>query len=273
MFLAWVALVSGSELYIKKLVRCYEVGSNALTMCWYFKVRRLFSSLSREMLTFSRLIQHVINGYYLVIYTQMNNTALKLWDSVYNSWHACVVRGNDLHFSDEEPMLETIDYTIIRIGSALTLLQGWCQRGPTAPPPRRGTLAPRLGISPTNCQFTQRGWLQPQIVCKIDFIPSFMLVQLKGKLSQAVNLKKTARTFQVWFKTAMMQGKTDGPLAAKEITPDKRADPVNEKWPENVACCHKRIYLKACSEFPLMTFTFPVQFFRGRDMQYTVTEL
>ena len=31
-----------------------------------------------------------------------------------------------------------------------------------------------------------------------------------------------------------MQGKTariyDGPLAAKEITPDKRADSVNEKW-------------------------------------------
>lgn len=34
-----------------------------------------------------------------------------------------------------------------------------------------------------------------------------------------------------------MQGKTahiyDGPMAAKEITPDKRAkDSVNEKWPE-----------------------------------------
>ena len=30
-----------------------------------------------------------------------------------------------------------------------------------------------------------------------------------------------------------MQGKTaayDGPLAAKEITPDRRADSVNEKW-------------------------------------------
>ena len=46
----------------------------------------------------------------------------------------------------------------------------------------------------------------------------------------------------------------DGPFAAKEITPDKRADPVNEKWPENLACCHKRIYLNACAahgSFPL----------------------
>ena len=37
----------------------------------------------------------------------------------------------------------------------------------------------------------------------------------------------------------------DGPLAAKEITPDKRADFMNERWPENLACCHKRIYLNA----------------------------
>ena len=31
---------------------------------------------------------------------------------------------------------------------------------------------------------------------------------IKGKLSWAVNLKKTAWTFQVWFKAASMQGKT-----------------------------------------------------------------
>ena len=46
----------------------------------------------------------------------------------------------------------------------------------------------------------------------------------------------------------------DGPLAAKEITTDKRADSVNEKWPENLACCHKRLYLNACAahnSFPL----------------------
>ena len=46
----------------------------------------------------------------------------------------------------------------------------------------------------------------------------------------------------------------DGPLAAKEITQDKRADSVNEKWPENLACCYKRIYLKARAahdSFPL----------------------
>ena len=58
-----------------------------------------------------------------------------------------------------------------------------------------------------------------------------------------------------------MQGKTaayDGPLAAKEITPDKRADSVNEKWPKNLTCCHKRIYLNACAahdSFPLITDT------------------
>ena len=54
-----------------------------------------------------------------------------------------------------------------------------------------------------------------------------------------------------------MQGKPpayDGSLAAKEITTDKRADSVNEKWPENLACCHKRLYLNACAaydSFPL----------------------
>ena len=56
-----------------------------------------------------------------------------------------------------------------------------------------------------------------------------------------------------------MQGKTariyDGSLAAKEITPDKRADSVNEMWPENLACCHKRLNLNACAahdSFPLI---------------------
>ena len=54
-----------------------------------------------------------------------------------------------------------------------------------------------------------------------------------------------------------MQGKPpayDRSLAAKEITTDKRADSVNEKWPENLACWHKRIYLNACAahdSFPL----------------------
>ena len=42
----------------KKLVRRHKVGGTALTMCCNLKVQRLFSSLSREMLTFSRLIQH-----------------------------------------------------------------------------------------------------------------------------------------------------------------------------------------------------------------------
>ena len=46
----------------------------------------------------------------------------------------------------------------------------------------------------------------------------------------------------------------DVSLAAKEITTDKRAHSVNEKWPENLACCHKRLYLNACAahdSFPL----------------------
>ena len=53
-----------------------------------------------------------------------------------------------------------------------------------------------------------------------------------------------------------MQGKPpayDRSLAVKEITPDKTADSVNEKCPENLACCHK-LYLNACAandSFPL----------------------
>ena len=38
-----------------------------------------------------------------------------------------------------------------------------------------------------------------------------------------------------------MKGKSpayDGSLEAKEITTDKRADSVNEKWPENLAYCY-----------------------------------
>ena len=47
-----------------------------------------------------------------------------------------------------------------------------------------------------------------------------------------------------------MKGKSpayDGSLETKEITTDKRADSVNEKWPENLTCCHKRLYLNACA--------------------------
>ena len=39
----------------------------------------------------------------------------------------------------------------------------------------------------------------------------------------------------------------DGSLAAKEITTDKQADSVKEKWSENLACCHTRLYLNACA--------------------------
>ena len=82
---------------------------------------------------------------------------------------------------------------------------------------------------------------------------------LKGNCHEQFNLKKTAWTFQVWFKAASIQGKTTRIwrvfMVAKEITTDKRADFVNEKWSENLACCHKRLYLNACAAhdcFPLI---------------------
>ena len=53
-----VGLCLDLQWVLQKLVRCHEVSGKALTMCCRLKVRRLFSSLSREMLTFSRLIQH-----------------------------------------------------------------------------------------------------------------------------------------------------------------------------------------------------------------------
>ena len=54
-----------------------------------------------------------------------------------------------------------------------------------------------------------------------------------------------------------MQGKPPaygGSLPAKELTTDKRADSVNEKWEEDLVCCHKRLYLNARAahdSFPL----------------------
>ena len=82
-----------------------------------------------------------------------------------------------------------------------------------------------------------------------------------------------------------MQGKPptyDGSLAAKEITAVKRGDSVNEKWPENLACCHKRFYLNACAaydSFPFGTFWFLLsghlrelkillKFFRSSSLYY-----
>ena len=83
-------------------------------------------------------------------------------------------------------------------------------------------------------------------------IPYFF--KLKWKLSGAVNLKKTFKFDSRRHRCKAKPPAYDGSLAAKEITPDKRADSVNEKWPENVACCHKRIYLNvyaAHDSFPL----------------------
>ena len=57
------------------------------------------------------------------------------------------------------------------------------------------------------------GWVIPNFLEKCHLHVRVTLAVtlwpvLKGKLSRAVNLKKSAWTFQVWFKTAMMQGKT-----------------------------------------------------------------
>ena len=51
-------MLCAGHLKKKKMVRCHKVGGIALTIVCKLKVRRPFSSLSREMLTFSRLIQH-----------------------------------------------------------------------------------------------------------------------------------------------------------------------------------------------------------------------
>ena len=68
-------LLNGSLTQSKKLVRCHKVSGIALTMCCILKVRRLFSSLSREMLTFSRLIQHnsvTVGSPYMAVHTMLS---------------------------------------------------------------------------------------------------------------------------------------------------------------------------------------------------------
>ena len=59
----------------------------------------------------------------------------------------------------------------------------------------------------------------------------------------------------------------DGSLAAKEITTDKRAHSVNEKWPENLACCHKRLYLNACAAYD----SFPLNVHVARKVELVST--
>ena len=61
------------------------------------------------------------------------------------------------------------------------------------------------------------------------------ICSLKGNCHEQFNLKKTAWTFQVWFKVASMQGKT----ACIWSLQTKKADSMNEKWPENLACLLK----------------------------------
>ena len=87
------------------------------------------------------------------------------------------------------------------------------------------------------------------------------IVQLQGKLSWTVlswAWKRQPELFKFDSRGHRCKAKPpayDGSLAAKEITTDKIADSVNEKWPENLACCHKWLYLNACAahdSFPLI---------------------
>ena len=95
--------------------------------------------------------------------------------------------------------------------------------------------------------------------CGCSYMRFFVSV-LKGNSHEQFNLKKTAWTdsliqLQGGIDARQNRPAYDGSLAAKEITPDKRADSVNGKWPENLACCHKRLYLNACAahdSFPLI---------------------
>ena len=83
------------QINTKKLVRCHEVGGIALTMCCKLKVRRLFSSLSREMLTFSRLIQHKTFPVADPIYTARISMMKCLWFSA--GWNAMFARASDVN--------------------------------------------------------------------------------------------------------------------------------------------------------------------------------
>ena len=80
---------------------------------------------------------------------------------------------------------------------------------------------------------------------------------LKGNCHEQLTWKRQPELFKFDSRRHRCKAKPpayDGTLAAKERTLDKRADSVNEKWPENIACCHKPIYLNACAahdSFPL----------------------
>ena len=60
-----------------------------------------------------------------------------------------------------------------------------------------------------------------------------------------------------WHRCKANPPAYEGSLAAKEIATDKGVDSVNETWPENLACCHKRLYFSACAahdSFPLTVY-------------------
>ena len=91
------------------------------------------------------------------------------------------------------------------------------------------------------------------LLCNKFRVASCGEVTCTGRLHEQFNLKKTAWTFQVWFKAASMQGKTARIWCVfggeRDYCTEKRADSLNEKWPENLACCHKRLYLNACAAY------------------------
>ena len=73
----------------------------------------------------------------------------------------------------------------------------------------------------------------------------------KGKLSSAVNLKRQPELFK--FDSRRHQCKAKPPTwrafgGERDKSRQIRADSVNEKWPEKLACCHKRIHLNACTD-------------------------
>ena len=95
----WVAKRNGNLGDGEKLVRCHEVGGIALTMCCKLKVRRLFSSLSREMLTFSRFIQHNKTTPTRRIYWAGKRCVQCVWFTLWNAWRCILMNIIDIDLS------------------------------------------------------------------------------------------------------------------------------------------------------------------------------
>ena len=111
-------------------------------------------------------------------------------------------------------------------------------------------------MSVTRIEPTFEGWSMAEAIkiikCGKNVHPwsLFIISDLKGNCHEQLTWKRQPDLFKFDSRRHRCKAKPpayNGPLAAKETTADKRADSVNEKWPENLACCHKRIYLNACA--------------------------